>query len=63
MAVPKKRTSKAKKNQRKENWKKKALKLSEKYRSMTQLRKTKIDKGLIKVKDKDKNKNKDKGKD
>lgn len=54
MAVPKKRTSKAKKNQRKFNWKKKALKQSDKYCSMIQLRENKIEKGIIKQKDKDK---------
>lgn len=37
MAVPKKRTSKAKKNQRKTCWKNKALKQLEKYQSFFQL--------------------------
>lgn len=51
MAVPKKRTSKAKKNQRKYNWKKKAFKQSEKYSSMIQLRTLNIQKGIIKLKE------------
>lgn len=37
MAVPKKRTSKAKKNQRKFNWKKKALKQSVKCVALGEL--------------------------
>ena len=48
MAVPKKRTSKSKKNQRKYNWKKKAFKQSEKYTSIIQLRTFKTQKGLLK---------------
>ena len=53
MAVPKKRTSKAKKNQRKFNWKKKVFTQHEKYNSMFNLRTLKIQQGLIKLKDDD----------
>ena len=54
MAVPKKRTSKSKKNQRKHNWKKKVFKQSEKYNAITQLKTFKTQNGLL-------NKNKKKG--
>lgn len=49
MAVPKKRTSKAKKNQRKANWKKIALKQTEKSRSLFQLKSAKIKSDCIVV--------------
>jgi hypothetical protein len=49
MAVPKKRTSKAKKNQRKATWKKKVLKQTEKYSSLLLLRTLKIQSGLIEL--------------
>ena len=61
MAVPNKRTSKSKKNQRKQNWKKKVFKQSKKYNAILQLRTFKIQNGLLE--DKKKKKKKDKKKD